>query len=95
MKEGFNETFGTPEDEFNHYFALFKQFCEGDDFEFGKRVWNELMLSRSIKFDEDSVREEFFDIVGRTFNSITAQKYFIKAHAAYRRWKYYEGLEVF
>lgn len=93
MEEGFSASFGTPEQEFEHYFALFKNYCEEDDFEFGKRAWNKLMLSHFIKFDEDAVRDEFFDIVARTFHSVTAQKYFIKAHVAYRRWKYYEGIE--
>ena len=92
MDEGFVTEFSNDlKAEFEMCFELFKNSCEDNDYEFGMRVWNELMKFNFILYDEKEVRERFYAIASEPFHSANAQKWFIRAHVAYRKWQAQEN----
>jgi len=96
MDEGFVTEFSNDlKAEFEMYFELFKNSCEGTDYEFGMRVWNELMKFDFILYDEKEVREMFYAITAEPFHSVNAQKWFIRAHVSFRKWQAQENSKQF
>ena len=88
MDAGFITEFnGDLQTEFEMYFEFFKKYCEGTDYEFGMKVWNKLMNLSFIRYDEKEVLETFYAVAAEPFESANAQKWFIKAHVAFRKWK--------
>lgn len=86
--EGFSETIKYDMyAEYISYLEWFKKSAMGDDLERGELIWNALLEKSCIEFTEKETLDHFKMVACKPFESELAQKWFIKAHVAFRIWK--------
>lgn len=81
------------ESEYRSYWSWFVDSCEDDDFERGIIIWEDLLKKSYIEFSDRETLNYFRQVASKPFASATAQKWFIKAHVAFRKWQAQENSE--
>lgn len=75
------------ENEYRSFWAWFVVSCEEDDYERGLLIWDAMLGFSYIEFTEKETRAFFKMCASKPFASANAQKWFIKAHLSFRKWK--------